>query len=150
MARTKHPVFISLEAIPEAELSYLPKLCEEPNELFPKVTRSFLECLAAGKVTIENLGVHLQALEAIAINHEEAVALAITAYEHASVLGLTDLQHGTWFYNLMLVGCDPNAVRQALQYGHDLRDLGFAKTPKLLARKVARRFHSRYSPQTAQ
>lgn len=150
MARTNKPIFISLEDIPKGEQGYWTKLCEEPNEHFQKATQDFLKYLAAGKATTEKLNLHFQELEATNMPSQEAVALAITAYEHASVLGLTDLQHDTWFYNLMLVGCDPNAVRQALQYGHDLRDRGFAKTPKLLARKVAKRFHARHSPQTAQ
>lgn len=146
MAKTQRPTFISLDDIPEGELGYLPKLCDGPQEKLMKTTKGFLEYLAAGKVTIDGLAVHLRELEAVSVPSTEAAALAIAAYEHASALGLTDAQRGAWFYNLMLVGCDPSTVRQAVQSAHDLHNRGFANAPDALAQIVAQHFSTRYLP----
>ncbi len=138
--------FISFDAIPREELGYLPTLSEDPRERAIKTAREFLTYLAKGKATGEEIEECLKDLEAANITRKEALALAIAAYEHASTLGLTDVQRGTWFYNLMILGCDPRAVKQAIQTAYDLRAQGLASTPQMLAQIVAEHFATRYLP----
>jgi len=137
-------MFIPLDAIPEDELAYLPKLCDEPRDHLLRVACEFLEYLGLRKATIVGLDEHLHALQSVRLHRPEAEALAIAAYEHASARGLTDIQRGMWFYNLMLLGCDPATVKLALQSGHVLHGQGVARTPRLLARIVAQHFSVRY------
>ncbi len=137
-------MFITLDAIPVDELSYLPNLCTEPRDRLLKVACDFLEALGTRKATIEGLNEHLFDLQEVNVLRQEAEALAIAAYEHASARGLTAAQRGMWLFNLMLLGCDPEPVKVALKLGHDLYGLGLGGTPDLLARIVAEHFSNEY------
>jgi len=144
MARNE-PTFISLDAIPEAEQCYS-ALPEETRKSAREIATTFLLYLARGKSTLEILGDHLQELKGVGITRQEAAALAVAAFEHASALGLTAKQRGTWFYNLALLACDPDAVKDAAQLSYELRTCGIANEPNLLANVVAAHFHELYLP----
>ncbi|MEK7518307.1 MAG: hypothetical protein AAB424_02170 [Patescibacteria group bacterium] len=144
MTQRNESLFVSLETIPEEELSYLPKLCDEPREKFLEITLDFLKYLTEGKVSIEGLGEHLLAMESVDVSRQEAEALAMACYEHAAARGLTAEQRGQWFYNLMIVGCDPQSANRAFKSGHKLHVRGYGKTPELLVVIVAKHFRSWY------
>jgi hypothetical protein len=106
MATEQRPMFIPLDAIPEDELAYLPKLCDEPRDHLLRVACEFLEYLGLRKATIVGLDEHLHALQSVRLHRPEAEALAIAAYEHASARGLTDIQRGS------ITSCSSGAILQ--------------------------------------